>query len=81
MEIVMRFLRCLTYFFGMALLASPAYGQPAAGIEIEFEVTDTLSEPLAYATVELKARGSGKIHAATTDFTGKCTFALPAGLA
>ena len=64
----------------MALLASPAYGQPAAGIEIEFEVTDTLSEPLAYATVELKARGSGKIHAATTDFTGKCTFALPASL-
>lgn len=75
-----RLLHCLISFIVVTLLSPSAYlyGQRAAGGKVVFEVTDSLHEPLAYATVALKSRTDGKIHAATTDFAGKCTFTLPA---
>ena len=76
-----RLLHCSILFIVIALLPPPClYGQHAAGTKVVFEVTDSLHEPLAYATVALKARTDGKIHAATTDFAGKCTFTLPADM-
>lgn len=58
------------------------YGQQSiSNGGITFEVTDSLQNPLAYATVVLKpASGEGRIHATTTDTAGECRFTLPEGL-
>lgn len=74
---MVRFLYGLAALFCAVSLAFPAYGQRQAGSRIDFEVTDSLQEPLAYATVALKARTGGKVHAATTDLAGRCSFTLP----
>lgn len=62
-------------------LAAGAQRRPANDAGITFEVTDSLKNPLQYATVALKAvPDAGKPpYAATTDAAGKCGFALPAG--
>ena len=62
-------------------LAAGAHRRPANDAGITFEVTDSLKNPLQYATVALKAvPDAGKPpYAATTDAAGKCGFALPAG--
>ena len=62
-------------------LAAGAQRRPANDAGITFEVTDSLKNPLQYATVALKAvPDAGKPpYAAMTDAAGKCGFALPAG--
>ncbi len=63
------------------LLSFSAYGQhnaPRAVVVVE--VCDSLSQPLAYATVSLHAiPEAGRPDASITDTNGKCRFSLPAG--
>ena len=73
-------MRLLLKYLLFILLPAYTYGQsgrPDAGIT--FEVTDSLHNPLAYATVALTPMsGGGKAYATTTDEEGRARFTLPA---
>ena len=73
-------MRLLLKYLLFILLPAYTYGQsgrPDAGIT--FEVTDSLHNPLAYATVVLTPMsGGGKAYATTTDEEGRARFTLPA---
>ena len=75
-----RTMRLLLKYLLFILLPAYTYGQsgrPDAGIT--FEVTDSLHNPLAYATVALTPMsGGGKAYATTTDEEGRARFTLPA---
>uniref|UniRef100_UPI00272F542C Ig-like domain-containing protein n=1 Tax=Alistipes finegoldii TaxID=214856 RepID=UPI00272F542C len=69
-------MRLLLKYLLFILLPAYTYGQsgrPDAGIT--FEVTDSLHNPLAYATVALTPMsGGGKAYATTTDEEGRARF-------
>lgn len=72
-------MRLLLKYLLFILLPAYTYGQsgrPDAGIT--FEVTDSLHNPLAYATVALTPMSGGKAYATTTDEEGRARFTLPA---
>lgn len=66
-------------YFLFFLLPVCAYGQSArTDAAITFEVTDSLRNPLSYATVAMTSAAGGKVYATTTDDDGRARFTLPA---